>query len=83
MRRSSCPPPPSSCIPCYSFHYPEYTQKVIQKTKLIRYKNTQFRGLNTDIEIAFEVGFNSKASFNNHFLQMTGQTPSEYRKAMP
>jgi AraC-like DNA-binding protein len=38
------------------------------------------RGDRSIIEIAFEVGFNSKASFNNHFLKQTGLTPSEYRK---
>lgn len=32
------------------------------------------------LEIAFEVGFNSKASFNEHFLASMGMTPSEYRK---
>jgi AraC-like DNA-binding protein len=137
----------------YSFRYPEYSQKVIRKAKLIRYKNTQLGGLNTEelldrlgylmssekifrdteltlvslgaqlmvtpnqlseilnerlhmnfrsylndfrvreaermllekseasiIEIAFEVGFNSKASFNEHFLKKTGLTPSDYRK---
>jgi AraC-like DNA-binding protein len=137
----------------YSFRYPEYSQKVIRKAKLIRYKNTQLRGLNTDelldrlsylmsnekifkdmglklaslsaqlmvtphqlseilnerlhrnfrsyvndfrvreaerlllerpdasiIEVAFEVGFNSKASFNEHFLKQTGMKPSEYRR---
>lgn len=32
------------------------------------------------IEVAFDVGFNSKASFNEHFLKRTGVTPSEYRR---
>ncbi len=35
------------------------------------------------LEIAFEVGFNSKASFNEHFLALMGMTPSEYRGSMP
>jgi AraC-like DNA-binding protein len=35
----------------------------------------------TILEIAFEVGFSSKASFNTHFLKQTGLTPSEYRKS--
>jgi len=32
------------------------------------------------LEIAFEVGFGSKASFNTIFKQQTGVTPSEFRK---
>lgn len=32
------------------------------------------------IEIAFEVGFNSKVSFNNNFLKHAGMNPSDYRK---
>jgi AraC-like DNA-binding protein len=32
------------------------------------------------LEIAFEVGFGSKASFNTIFKQQTGMTPSEFRK---
>jgi AraC-like DNA-binding protein len=137
----------------YSFRYPEYTQKVIRKTKQLRYKNTQIRGLDAEavmerlaylmerekafrdmelslatlssqlmvtphqlseilnerlqmnftaflnghrvreaqgllverpeltiLEIAFDVGFNSKAAFNGNFLRQAGMSPSEYRK---
>jgi AraC-like DNA-binding protein len=35
----------------------------------------------TVIEIAFEVGFNSKAAFNANFLKVAGLSPSDYRKA--
>ncbi len=31
--------------------------------------------------VAFEAGFSSKTSFNTTFKKMTGQTPSEYKKA--
>lgn len=34
------------------------------------------------LAIAFDAGFNSKASFNEVFKSMTGLTPSEYRKKM-
>ena len=34
------------------------------------------------ITLAFEAGFNSKASFNRLFKQITNQTPSEYRESI-
>jgi AraC-like DNA-binding protein len=34
------------------------------------------------ISIAFDAGFNSKASFNRIFKQLTGQTPSEYMNSL-
>lgn len=34
----------------------------------------------TILSVAFEVGFNSKATFNSQFVKFTGLTPSEYRK---
>ncbi|WP_052262195.1 helix-turn-helix domain-containing protein [Pseudoalteromonas luteoviolacea] len=35
----------------------------------------------TVLDIALEVGFNARSSFYKAFKQVTGQTPSEYRKA--
>ncbi len=35
----------------------------------------------TILQIAYEVGFNNKVSFNTHFKKITGKTPTAYRKA--
>lgn len=37
----------------------------------------------TLLALAFDCGFNSKASFNRNFKKYTGQTPSEYQKQQP
>lgn len=34
----------------------------------------------TVLEVLYEVGFNSKSTFNNAFKKFTGLTPSEYKK---
>ena len=43
-------------------------------------KKLQQRNNYSLISIAFECGFNSKASFNRIFKKQTGMTPSEYQK---
>jgi AraC-like DNA-binding protein len=39
-------------------------------------------GTKTLLGIAFDAGFNSKASFNRAFKKITGQTPTEYMSAL-
>ena len=36
----------------------------------------------TILEVMYQVGFNSKSSFNTAFKKETGQTPSEFRKTI-
>jgi len=36
----------------------------------------------TVLEVMFQVGFNSKSSFNTAFKKETGQTPTEFRKVI-
>ena len=51
-----------------------------------RVKEVQSKMFNSDFNhysllgIAFSSGFNSKASFNRIFKDMTGETPSAYKK---
>lgn len=52
----------------------------IEKAKEIL-KNTSSEKL-TILEVLYQVGFNSKSSFNTSFKKNTGLTPTEYRKKM-
>ncbi len=46
-----------------------------------RVADTRFRNL-TLLALALDAGFASKSTFNNVFKKHTGQTPSEYRRAL-
>lgn len=46
------------------------------KEKLIK-----FSGKKSFLEIAHEVGFNNKVSFNNYFKKYTGMTPTDFTKS--
>lgn len=52
----------------------------IEKAKSIL-KNPEKKSL-TVLEILYEVGFNSKSSFNTAFKNYTNQTPTQYRKSV-
>ena len=43
-------------------------------------KSPDHQGMNV-LDIMYEVGFNSKATFNTFFKKHTGETPSQYRKS--
>jgi ABC-type antimicrobial peptide transport system permease subunit/AraC-like DNA-binding protein len=51
-------------------------REVISKMKDPAYDNITLLG------IAFEAGFNSKATFNRSFKQMTGKSPAEFKKIL-
>ena len=51
--------------------------RVEETKRLLSQADKQDLGL---LEIAFDAGFNSKATFNRVFKQTTGLTPSEYRQ---
>jgi AraC-like DNA-binding protein len=51
----------------------------IEKAKSILKDNTKTKL--TVLEILYEVGFNSKSSFNTAFKKHTGQTPTAFRKS--
>jgi AraC-like DNA-binding protein len=51
----------------------------IEKAKSILKDNTNTKL--TILEILYEVGFNSKSSFNTAFKKHTGQTPTAFRKS--
>uniref|UniRef100_UPI004049057E helix-turn-helix domain-containing protein n=1 Tax=Fulvivirga sp. TaxID=1931237 RepID=UPI004049057E len=52
--------------------------RVDEFKKLVKSKSTDPRA--TIMELAYESGFNSKASFNRIFKEHTGITPTEYRR---
>ena len=47
----------------------------------IKYLKDESNGRKTVLRIAFECGFNTKATFNSAFKKFTGMTPKEFRKS--
>jgi AraC-like DNA-binding protein len=52
----------------------------VEHAKNLLMKNADSR--RTMFDIFWESGFNSKTTFNNSFKKLTGQTPTEYQKAL-
>ena len=51
----------------------------VEEAKLLIQK---YKGKRTILSIAYEAGFNNKATFNKYFKKMTGVTPSGYEKGL-
>lgn len=61
-------------------HFYDYVNEYRIKKAMQLFQQTSDEKL-TVLEVLYEVGFNSKSSFNTAFKKFTGQTPSEYRKS--
>ena len=51
--------------------------RIIESTKILLDKESKFK---TILEVLYNVGYNSKSSFNTAFKKHTGLTPTEYKK---
>jgi AraC-like DNA-binding protein len=60
------------------FNFVNYYRVEEVKRRIISPDNDAY----TILSVAFDSGFNSKASFNNIFKKFTGLTPSEYKKTV-
>jgi len=59
-------------------NFSDYLNKFRIEEAKQRLVNPKYASM-TVLSIAYDVGFNSKASFNNAFKKITGQTPTEFR----
>lgn len=60
-------------------HFFDFVNEYRIKKAMEIFKNTDDEKL-TVLEVLYEVGFNSKSSFNTAFKKFTGTTPSEFKK---
>lgn len=51
--------------------------RIKESQRLLLEKNSKF---STVLEVLYEVGYNSKSSFNNAFKKYTGMTPTEFKR---
>lgn len=51
--------------------------RVKESERLLREPDSDFK---TVLEVLFEVGFNSKSSFNTAFKKINGVTPTQFKK---
>jgi len=68
----------NNILKCNFFEFINYYRVEEVKKRLAKKENKNF----TIFSIALECGFNSKASFNRIFKNITGKTPSEYQKSL-
>jgi AraC-like DNA-binding protein len=61
-------------------HFFDYVNEYRIKKAMHLFQQTTDEKL-TVLEVLYDVGFNSKSSFNTAFKKFTGKTPSEYRKS--
>jgi AraC-like DNA-binding protein len=66
---------------CLDINFYQFVNKYRVEEAQRRIKNNDAQKF-TLLTIAFESGFNSKASFNRIFKNITGLTPSEYQKSI-
>jgi AraC-like DNA-binding protein len=66
---------------CLDINFYQFVNKYRVEEAQRRIKNNDAKKF-TLLTIAFESGFNSKASFNRIFKNITGLTPSEYQKSI-
>jgi AraC-like DNA-binding protein len=60
-------------------HFFDFVNEYRIKKAMEIFKNTNDEKL-TVLEVLYEVGFNSKSSFNTAFKKFTGTTPSEFKR---
>jgi len=60
-------------------HFFDFVNEFRIKKAMEIFKNTTDEKL-TVLEVLYEVGFNSKSSFNTAFKKFTGTTPSEFKR---
>lgn len=59
-------------------HYKNTFTRFINDYRISLAKNLLLEGENKILQVAYQVGFQSKSTFNSEFKKITGMTPKEY-----